>query len=285
MDNFQWFRRLSRFNRRDVIMTLDFSSFDSTVPAFLIRDAFKILRNLFQLDDREEKYWDFIVDYFINTPIMMYGTVRQKHRGVPSGSCFTNIIDTLCNMIICYYTASLFEFSISDDSNWMGDDAYVVIVSHRIGSKISCSSDFQIGSSHFGMVCNPDKCDFNFASGDLDGKIGSYLSRDVHIYYPQLRFKTIKFLGQLLIPEEEDKDPSMTLDRIIGLTYAYGFEASAYKMLSACYQHVVNLYPCKPSFNPRIIARMNRFTNHSFTHEEWVFPTYKDIHFRYYGYS
>jgi len=75
-------------------VTLDWKGFDSTVPAWLIRLAFEIIWSLCIINEDAAPYYrrvfDFIVDSFINTRLMMPdGTTKQKNRGIPSGSGFT----------------------------------------------------------------------------------------------------------------------------------------------------------------------------------------------------
>ena len=106
----------SRFCQRNS-GSADFSNFDSTVPALVIRDAFRIVRSWFDFSTYAggaipysrsslERLWAFIVDYFIYTPHVLPDSTdvcRVKHHGVPSGSMFTNIIDTICSRLITTY--------------------------------------------------------------------------------------------------------------------------------------------------------------------------------------
>lgn len=288
MDKFKWFRQLSPFEDTYTSLTLDFSSFDASVPAFVIRDAFDILRNQFDLTPDQDKQWQFIVNYFIHTPLMLYGEVKQKHRGIPSGSCFTSIIGTICNMIVCHYVARLHKFKLSRSSKWLGDDSRLVIIKHQTGSVRDIACQYSEGASDFGMTVHPDKCR-GVLSYDCNREneyyLGSFLSRNFHFTYPQLRFDRSKFLGQILIPEHRDKRPGDTLDRLIGLTYAYGFDREAYNILKVCYSWVTTHFPSSPSMSERQINKFNRFLHFNFTAETWKFPAFEAIHTRYFGYS
>lgn len=101
---------------------VDFSQFDASVPRWLILECFDYLwtridtskyratpRHPVEEDpyDRTslELLWDRLVHYFIHTPFRRspIGPVYHKANGVPSGSMFTNIIDTLASYAIMSY--------------------------------------------------------------------------------------------------------------------------------------------------------------------------------------
>lgn len=105
---------------------LDYSKFDSTIPKELIVIAFKILSSWFTAEDMQEWGWDKVVQYFINTPIVMPDghIYKGKVHGVPSGSYFTNLVDSVVNSLLLF--AGLKELGI--DLYWrnlfvMGDDS------------------------------------------------------------------------------------------------------------------------------------------------------------------
>jgi hypothetical protein len=83
--------------------SLDFSKFDQTIPSWLIHLCFNIIREFYPRCYWNELNW---IEYnFINTSVVcrpLDGTVGaqafQKNHGIPSGSCFTQIIGSMCNM-------------------------------------------------------------------------------------------------------------------------------------------------------------------------------------------
>lgn len=98
--------RLLRVSNSGVRFGLDFSGFDSSIHPRLIDDAFRILRTHFDLDERMDKAWRKVVWYFIHTPILMPdGFVYQKHHGVPSGSYFTQLVDSVVNFLAIQYAS------------------------------------------------------------------------------------------------------------------------------------------------------------------------------------
>jgi len=85
--------------------SMDYSGFDATVVPQLILTAFAILRT--HLDLKEGGYevaWDRVIHYFIHTPIVMPDSyLWQKNRGIPSGSYFTQLVDSIVNYITIQY--------------------------------------------------------------------------------------------------------------------------------------------------------------------------------------
>lgn len=81
---------------------LDFSKFDSSIRAELIYAAFDILFE--QFEEVAPVHRKIIVDYFINTPLALPdGVIVRKRKGVPSGSYFTQMIDSVVNYIAVWY--------------------------------------------------------------------------------------------------------------------------------------------------------------------------------------
>ena len=103
----------------------DYSSFDATVPAWVIRDVFALFEDTFDFSKtqtengiidadpvEERRRFRKCINYFINTPIRNCdGRRYQKAHGVPSGSMFTNIIDTFVNMLV---TRTIFPLITKD---------------------------------------------------------------------------------------------------------------------------------------------------------------------------
>jgi hypothetical protein len=95
----------------------DFSGFDTTRCVTLIERIFSMLKRklnhgTYEGKDgdiqtggtgvklRSEKAFDGVKDYFIHTPMILpNGRIIRKHIGVPSGSHFTNIIDSFLNWV------------------------------------------------------------------------------------------------------------------------------------------------------------------------------------------
>lgn len=108
-------------------VALDFSKFDSSVPRKLIYTAFRILRTWFHdFEDFDDEAWKLIQNYFIYTPIVMIdgNLYKGKNHGVPSGSYFTQLIDSIVNYIII--TAAMLKYDMHPHEkrvHVLGDDS------------------------------------------------------------------------------------------------------------------------------------------------------------------
>lgn len=108
------------------VVEVDYSQFDASIDARLIRDCFDVLRDLFTLDEEGERAWSRVVEYFVNTPILMPdGNVYLTDRGVPSGSWFTNLIDSMVNYIATRYVYHRMGRSDVWEAAILGDDAII----------------------------------------------------------------------------------------------------------------------------------------------------------------
>lgn len=145
----------------------DWSQFDGTVPAWLIRDAFKmVMRHIDFTTVRcaENKLWPVretkskirfraLVSYFIDTPIQMSTGERFiKHGGVPSGSCWTNIIDGIINAIVTRYIIYSMTGALPRDDVYLGDD--IVAVTEK---PLDLEMFARIAQEKFSMRFNADK--------------------------------------------------------------------------------------------------------------------------------
>lgn len=105
---------------------LDFSKFDSSPSAELIQIAFSILETWFELDDEMRNVWNIVKSYFIHTPIVMHdgNLYKVKHHGVPSGSYFTQLIDSVINYIIVTSAMTHFDLHPHERNIFvLGDDS------------------------------------------------------------------------------------------------------------------------------------------------------------------
>jgi hypothetical protein len=110
---------------------LDYSKYDSTVSKCMVKEAFRILSTWFEDDDLKALGWDTVVTYFIHTPIVMPDghLYCGKNHGVPSGSYFTQMIDSIVNVALTYGLSHKFGFSFKRRSLYvLGDDVIVQVL-------------------------------------------------------------------------------------------------------------------------------------------------------------
>lgn len=151
--------------RFQYVYSLDFSKFDSTVPARMIDDAFRVARTHLDLDSKEMDVWRRYVNDFIHSRIIAPdGNVYQKHKGVPSGSAFTSVIDSIVNLIlVSYMWHRLTGHELPHDRVLvMGDD--VIIGSNTRLEKSQLAS----AASELGFALSVEKTDIVRASDETE---------------------------------------------------------------------------------------------------------------------
>ena len=105
----------------DMVFCIDFSNFDSSISPHLIKAAFSFVSSYFQRHYIDELR--ALCDRFINIPIFTPdGEITGPH-GVPSGSSFTNSIDSIVQYIISNVPSNKCQIQ--------GDDGVYVVKAKR----------------------------------------------------------------------------------------------------------------------------------------------------------
>nr|APG78275.1 RdRp [Hubei partiti-like virus 13] len=201
---------------------MDWSKFDKMVPAWLIRDAFLILKECFNMSyvrDSEGKIWPVnpeisakrwakCVSYFINTPFRLPDGSRFKKRsGVPSGSGFTNIIDSIINAIVTRYCMYNTTGELPRYDMFMGDDSVVMTT-----RKVNLEAIAKLALRKFGFILNINKSfvttnrcniqflgyfnNFGYPIRDQDFLIASFMLPE-HVNEPDPLFTAVRAVGQM----------------------------------------------------------------------------------------
>nr|APG78221.1 RdRp [Hubei coleoptera virus 6] len=121
------------------LVQLDIKSFDMSVPAWLIQRAFQILFSRFcfthyysdsaGFQEVSKRYSllhcvNVIISNFIHSKFLADQYKFQKHHGVPSGSAFTNLVDTVVSRLLAHN--ALLDQGISDAIvSTYGDDTSI----------------------------------------------------------------------------------------------------------------------------------------------------------------
>lgn len=195
---------------------LDFSAFDTQVPPWLIYTAFEILARNIDFEhvgtaeasqrQRQEmrNIWNAIQWYFINTPILMPdGRLFRKHHGVPSGSYFTQMIDSIVNYILIQYLCECQGLE-PKQLKVLGDDS--AFRSHHTLDLERAQRDADAVNMKLGV----EKCELT--KDPTEFKLLGLKYRDGHGYRPDDEW--FKFA---LYPESIPPDISTAFSRLVGL--------------------------------------------------------------------
>lgn len=153
---------------------LDFSKFDQTIPAWLIEVCFDIIKGFYDEQFHHELNW--IARNFIHTKVLLPGgVVIQKHKGIPSGSGFTQIVGTMCNMLIMlsYFCSKVDGYDREAMKKHIRDILYYDLRRKKVGmfaqgddnlfftkSFVDINDVAGFGKAVFGVNINPEKSDF-----------------------------------------------------------------------------------------------------------------------------
>lgn len=192
-------------------LCIDWSRFDSTIPPWLIRDAFAILAELIDWNHMEtaegdiievrpdpmKRRWKRMVDYFVETPIRTCKGERFLVKtGVPSGSCWTNLIDSIINVIVTRYCMYQTVGKFPRDEMYLGDDGVVII-----NGIVNLDDIAALASSKFGMILNKNKSRVTTQSRNVN-----FLGYYNHNGYP---FKSLDTLIASFIEPEHSRTDAM----------------------------------------------------------------------------
>nr|APG78261.1 RdRp [Hubei partiti-like virus 38] len=196
---------------------IDYKNFDKTVPEWIIRVAFDILfLNLDMLGYKDYgvtrvdcimRMWNYVIDYFINTPIRLCNGERYQKRGaIASGSYFTQLIGSIVNYILMTYV-SLREDNRILHIKVLGDDSVTAF------SRPIYPSDVAKYVEPLGFTINTTKSGSSKYLSDL-----SFLGHQINCGYP-LKPRS-KVIAGLLYPERPDSCWDDVASRALGILYS-----------------------------------------------------------------
>lgn len=206
----------------------DVSHLDDSVGPEYIDWAFEVIGSWFDFGitpssiTRDKNVFEFLKYYFKNTLILLpSGQLVRKAGGVPSGSGFTQLVDTLVSILITVYSLlkqGLTEEEIIGQLFAVGDDVAVTVPT---------TFDLQSFSKSFkslGFELNVDKIMFTDDSSKLI--FLGYSKQGGHV-----RRELIELLKQALFPERFVGSEGRSYSRLIGQFIACGMCDSGFSRL------------------------------------------------------
>jgi hypothetical protein len=207
---------------------LDFSGFDATVPPWLIRAAFDILKRQIRFDEWQghpvnkptqgkwARVWDKMVWFFINTVIVgVNGVMYRKDTGIPSGSYFTSIVGSICNYIainVCILL-TVGKTGVPKIHKVLGDDSWFILP-WRLSIRVKLLAWSFLLKKYFGMILSPSENEGGKSQRGRPENV-KFLGYMYRFGYPYREdydiFKT------LLYPESNSRSPADTWARLLGV--------------------------------------------------------------------
>lgn len=231
---------LANYKDGEILHGLDFSAFDSTVPPWLIHVAFDILhKNVDWLNWRgkptskrsRQKWknvWDGMKWYFINTPILMPdGCMFRKHHGVPSGSYFTQLVDSVVNYILVSYLTECQQLEVRN-LKVLGDDS-----AFRAPTSLDLDRA-QKDADSVNMRLSVDKCEQTV--DPIEFKLLGTTYRNGHAHRPE-----DEWFKLALYPENVPPDIQVSMTRLVGLWLGGAMFSPAFCRFFDFYQ---SCFPC-----------------------------------------
>lgn len=195
-------------------LSLDYSKFDSSIPAWLIHAAFDVLASAFEeLSPEEKALLEAIKNDFIHKNVITGDGVVHVDHGNPSGSGLTAIINGICNELMT--ETWMVKYGIEGKYMIMGDDNLIFL---------NKDMDIAVVSSYimynFGVKINPDKSKSGTNKDDPEFLSRFWTSNGPYRHYSIL-------VSKMLFPERfRDYDRNPDLDpRMVFYSYILGYRA------------------------------------------------------------
>lgn len=187
---------------------LDVSSFDSSVQPWLIRECFNIIEENIEFTGLMERAsFEYTKHFFIRRPIVMPdGRMWLKKVGVPSGSYYTQLVDSIANSIVNAY-AQLKVYGTTFPTYVLGDDS-LFGVPRDLG--FPDLDRFAEAFKSIGMTLSPDKCIVTQRADELQ-----FLGHCAR--HTRLHRDSADLIRLALYPEFPVTGPAMSMTRIVGL--------------------------------------------------------------------
>lgn len=272
----------------------DVSKFDSTVSAELLDVIFDWIMSKYALTWEQVNEFKAVRDYFINTPLWYQDRLFLKRRGVPSGSFFTQFVDSLVNLayqlylartiLDCHYLTmeQIFHFI-----RVLGDDSLCGI-KHKYADRFSLQK-FTLAVQcleESGIIMHPDKGYYfnQFFKNFLNEPefLGFSFKLNCVYTYPLLSKSQDLVYAQCLFPESKEKDPGMSYARLVGIKWSAGDDEDTLNIVNDFFDLLTERYPdITPTTLPREFEHLFRYVFGRLKIDPSYFPSNKEVIDRY----
>lgn len=242
--------------------SFDWSAFDRNMPAEIIETAFDLLKeridftrmdledgSVTTLTDKKakqyENVWNFIKFNFINTKMNLPdGRVFRKKHGIPSGSGFTQIIGTICNMLMIFSLTRAQGIN-PQQAQFLGDDSSFMTTSELVPVNFMSIMAERL----FGAILNVQKTEVTSKNGEF-GFLGYKMRSGAFIQ------STMKLFHQLLYVERPIKKVETSLLRAVPY-YCLGGQQDP--LFSEYFSHLRNKYRGWDFKNAKLVGGLGKF--------------------------
>lgn len=139
-------------SRGNSIISIDFSSFDKSVSLELQNEAFNYIKSLFQSKFRDDI--DDIFERFATIQIITPDGITSGCHGIPSGSTFTNEVDSLVQLFAVMPTGLLSQ----DTFQIQGDDGVYSVPESDVDSLINSFEGYGLNVNKEKSYTSKDYC-------------------------------------------------------------------------------------------------------------------------------
>lgn len=222
-DTWLWRWVYRNMSRGRYWISLDYSKFDSTIPSWLIKAAFDVVKSAFCKEGFDEELFAVITEDFIYKNLVLEGRVVSVSHGNPSGSAFTTIINGICNELV---TETWMEWKgvnqLTVRYNIMGDDNLIFYGGNQLDIDEIASYIWH----NFGIKVNADKTKCGYAHHQDP----EYLSRFWTVQGPWRDKHTL--LSKAIYPERFRKYGGNVTPEIVVYSYILGYRAGMEQLLN-----------------------------------------------------
>jgi len=206
-----------------VEVTNDWSAFDSSIPKWLMDDAFDIIWDSFDnswtahdgqlihggdiMIEKNLKLYNFIKSYFMFTKLMLpSGSLIAKRHGIPSGSFFTQSIGSIINYLVNTTVSEYFDL-LARRLVVLGDDSSFLVPGFAT-KNLNVDKISNFSYRYFGLTLKRDK--FRCTTKQSERKFIGYQCQGYRFTRPVEEWFTM-----VLFPERDVEFLEQSASRVI----------------------------------------------------------------------